>query len=103
MQTLLICNKCAKKLLPVPATLGTVPGHTNLSAGNFKALLPGYSPLHFRAQRTLELYDLAAAETYQVLMLGGWLGFIVVVCLIKVKLFNQTQFLEHPQGPVDSG
>ena len=83
----LICNKHTKKLFLVLATFGAIACHTNLNTGNFKALLPGYVLLHFRAQRALKLHDFAAAETYQVVMLRGWLYFIVMVSFIKMELF----------------
>ena len=92
----LICNKQSKKLFPALATLGTIACHTNLSSYNVKVF--GFSdiPLYIAGQRVVKLNNLTTAETYQVVMLGGWLDLIMVVSFIKMDFLYQAQFLEHP-------
>jgi hypothetical protein len=47
--------------------------------------------------------NLAAAKTYQVVVLNGLLRLIMVVVFIKMNLIHQTQFLELLQSSIYSG
>ncbi len=84
---LLICNKHTKKIFSILTTFGAIACHPNLNTSDLKALPPGYIPLHFLAQRILKLHDFIAGEAHQVLMLRGWLYFIVMMSFIKMELF----------------
>ena len=87
---LIICNNHTKKLFPVLATLGTIARHTNLSSNNVKVF--GFSDisLYIARQRVVKFDNSATAETYQVVMLGGWLDLIVVVAFVKMDFIYQT-------------
>lgn len=83
---LIICNEELKKSLLLLAALGAIASHPNLSASDFKALIAADIVFHLRTHQALKLDNFAAAQAYQVVMLGGCFHLVVMVSLIKVKL-----------------
>jgi hypothetical protein len=76
-----------EKLPLLLAAPGAIARHPNLSASDFKALLAADILFHLWTQQTLKLDDFATTQAYQVMMLNGCFYLIVVVGLIKMKLF----------------
>ena len=100
---LIICNKPEKKLFITRLTISAISRHLDLTAGYFKLSGLRNSFLYLLDQGEFELNYFPAAEADQVMVLGRRFDFIMVVGLIKMKFFYQTQLLKFLKGAVDGG